>query len=91
MRAAACVLTEELAAARLELTLDLGRLRPLLQGRPDSGKTGAKRHKEFLDECLRNPSELVQAAASAALSRFAASYLAQLDPKVGQYLFVAVL
>jgi hypothetical protein len=82
VRVAACVLTEKISEAQVALTLDLDRIKPHLNGRPDSGKTCAKRHKEFLDECLRNASEEVQVTASAALRLFATSYLGQLETKV---------
>ncbi len=82
LRVAACVLVEHLAKARVELKLDIERLVPHLMGRPDSGKTGAKRHKEFLDECLRNASDAVQSAAAIALGVFCASYLSHLEAKV---------
>lgn len=89
VRVAACVLAEKISSSAVPLVLDSARLRPHLAGRPDSNKTCAKRHKEFLDECLRNASEDVQQAASCALARFASSYLVQLEPKVRKAIVAA--
>jgi hypothetical protein len=82
VRVAACVIVRKLSEAKVALVLDVDRIKPHLSGRPDSGKTCAKRHKEFLDDCLRNSSEEVQTAAAEALAVFASSYLVQLDEKV---------
>ncbi len=83
VRVAACVLTQCLAEARIPLTLNAARIKPhLAAGRPDSGKTSTKRHKEFLDECLRNTSIALQEAAAAALTPFCAAYLCSLDVAV---------
>ena len=77
------MLVQCISQARTPLTqLDLKRLTPHLKGRPDSGKSGAKRHKEFLDECLRHAAEAVQNVAADALGVFAASYLVSLAPNV---------
>lgn len=82
VRVAACTLTRCLAQAEHPLTLDMNFLKPHLKGRPDSGKTSTKRHKEFLDECLRTSSESVQDAAARALRPFCLNYLSKLDDKV---------
>lgn len=82
VRVAACELTRCLAEAGVELTLNAARITPHLGGRRDSGKTALKRHKEFLDDCLRNASAPLQEAASAALAPFCERYLSPLAPSV---------
>ena len=82
VRIAACILTRCISERKIPLDLDLKRITPYLNGRPDSGKSGAKRHKEFLDDCLRHGLEDVQLEAGSALTPFCNAYLSGLDPKV---------
>jgi hypothetical protein len=73
VRAAACTLTQCVSDTGAPMTLNAKLVAAHLGGKRDSDKTATKRHKEFLDDCLRNNTMAIQEVAASALRALCAA------------------